>query len=215
SGHRGAYRFAGFPGASNRIETLVRASMRGVFAMAEMDCDVLVVGGGNAALTAALAAREQGAEVLVLERAPFEERGGNSRFTAGALRVVYNGLDDLVKLMPDLTEEEKRTSDFGVYTSDQYFAVVARVTEDRPDPDMAELLITRSFETLLWLKGKGIRFMPMYGRQAFKVDGKMKFWGGLTIEAYGGGPGLIEMLHKAIEKNGGQGLYGTRAQSPR
>ena len=181
--------------------------------MAEMDCDVLVVGGGNAALTAALAAREQGAEVVVVERAPFEERGGNSRFTAGAIRVVYNGLDDLVKLMPDLTEDEKRNSDFGVYTSDQYFDDIARVTQDRANPDMAELLVTRSFDTLLWLRSKGIRYMPMYGRQAFKVDGKMKFWGGLTVEAYGGGPGLIEMLHKSIEKNGVQVLYGTRAQT--
>jgi len=181
--------------------------------MAELSCDVLVVGGGNAALTAALAAREQGAAVVVLERAPVEERGGNSRFTAGAMRVVYNGLDDLVKLMPDLTDEEKRTSDFGVYTSDQYFDDLARVTQDRANPDMAELLITRSFDTLLWLRGKGIRFMPMYGRQAFKVDGKMKFWGGLTVEAYGGGPGLIEMLHKSAEKNGVQVLYGARAQA--
>jgi tricarballylate dehydrogenase len=181
--------------------------------MAELDFDVVVVGGGNAALTAALAAREQGANVLVLERAPVDERGGNSRFTAGAIRVVYNGLDDLLKLMPDLTEEEKRNSDFGVYTSDQYFDDLARVTQDRANPDMAELLITRSFDTLLWLRGKGIRFMPMYGRQAFKVDGKMKFWGGLTVEAYGGGPGLIEMLHKSVEKNGIEVLYGTRAQS--
>ena len=181
--------------------------------MAELDFDVVVVGGGNAALTAALAAREQGAEVAVLERAPVEERGGNSRFTAGAIRVVYNGLDDLLKLMPDLTEEEKRNSDFGVYTSDQYFDDIARVTQDRANPDMAELLVTRSFDTLQWLRAKGIRFMPMYGRQAFKVDGKMKFWGGLTVEAYGGGPGLIEMLHKAVEKNGIQVLYGTRAHA--
>jgi tricarballylate dehydrogenase len=78
---------------------------------------------------------------------------------------------------------------------------------------MAELLIRRSFDTLLWLRQKGIRFMPMYGRQAFKVDGKMKFWGGLTVEAYGGGPGLIEMLHKSAEKNGIQVLYSTRAQA--
>jgi tricarballylate dehydrogenase len=181
--------------------------------MAELECDVVVVGGGNAALTAALAAEEQSANVVVLERAPFDERGGNSRFTAGAIRVVYNGLDDLVKLMPDLTEEEKRNSDFGVYTSDQYFDDLARVTQDRANPDMAELLITRSFDTLLWLRGKGIRFMPMYGRQAFKVDGKMKFWGGLTVEAYGGGPGLIEMLHKSVERSGIQVLYGTRAQA--
>ncbi|MGE5203278.1 MAG: FAD-dependent tricarballylate dehydrogenase TcuA [Acidobacteriota bacterium] len=178
--------------------------------MAELNCDVLVIGGGNAALTAALSAREQGANVLVLERAPFDERGGNSRFTAGAIRTVYNGLDDLVKLMPDLTDEEKRNSEFGVYTRDQYFDDMGRITQYRTNPDLAELLITRSFDTLLWMRGKGIRFMPMYGRQAFKVGGKMRFWGGLTVEAYGGGPGLIEMLHKSVEKNGIEVLYGTR-----
>ncbi|HTZ76725.1 MAG TPA: FAD-dependent tricarballylate dehydrogenase TcuA [Stellaceae bacterium] len=181
--------------------------------MTERGCDVLVVGGGNAALNAALAARERGASVLVLERAPLDERGGNSRFTAGAIRVVYNGLDDLVKLMPDLTEEERRNTDFGTYSQDQFFDDLGRVTQYRTNPDMAEILITRSFDTLLWMRGKGIRFMPMYGRQAFKVGGKMKFWGGLTVEAYGGGPGLIEMLHKSVEKNGIEVMYGTRALS--
>ena len=57
--------------------------------------DVVVVGAGNAALCAALAAREHGARVLVLERAPEDEAGGNSRFTAGLMRVAYNGVDDL------------------------------------------------------------------------------------------------------------------------
>ena len=57
--------------------------------------DVVVVGAGNAAFCAALAARESGASVLVLERAPQDEAGGNSRFTAGAFRCVYDGVDDL------------------------------------------------------------------------------------------------------------------------
>ena len=64
---------------------------------------VVVVGGGNAALCAAISARECGAQVTLLERAPFELRGGNTRFTAGAMRAVYDGVDDLVRLMPDLT----------------------------------------------------------------------------------------------------------------
>ena len=53
------------------------------------DWDVIVVGAGNAAMCAALAARERGAQVLVLERAPVAERGGNTAFTAGAMRVAY------------------------------------------------------------------------------------------------------------------------------
>ncbi len=73
--------------------------------MKEREIDVVVVGAGNAAMTAALASREQGARVLLLERAPFDERGGNSRFTAGAIRFAHKGVEDLLKVMPDLTEE--------------------------------------------------------------------------------------------------------------
>jgi tricarballylate dehydrogenase len=90
--------------------------------------DVIVVGAGNEALCAALSAREEGARVIVLERAPVAERGGNSTFTAGAIRVAYGSLDDLVELIPDLSEEEKRTTDFGTYSEDQYFDDLARVT---------------------------------------------------------------------------------------
>ncbi len=175
------------------------------------DFDVIVVGAGNAAFCAALAAREQGASVLMLEAAPEEESGGNSRFTAGSMRVVYNGLDDIKTLVPDLTEEEIATSDFGTYTQDQFFDDMARVTQDRADPDLVELLVTRSFDTLNWMRSKGVRFIPIYGRQAFKIEGKFKFWGGLTLDAVGGGPGLVNMLTAAAKKQGIEILYQTRA----
>ena len=67
--------------------------------------DVVVVGGGNAALCAALAAAEHKASVLVLERAPESEAGGNSTFTAGAIRCVYDDVEDLRRVMPDLSTE--------------------------------------------------------------------------------------------------------------
>ena len=57
--------------------------------------DVVVVRAGNAGMCAALAARGKGSRAPRLEAAPFDERGGNSRFVAGALRFVYNGVDDL------------------------------------------------------------------------------------------------------------------------
>ena len=75
--------------------------------------DVVVVGGGNAAMCAALSARESVSRVLCLERAPFDEAGGNSKFTAGAMRVVYDGVDDLKRLMPDHTDQESANTDFG------------------------------------------------------------------------------------------------------
>jgi len=173
--------------------------------------DVVVVGAGNAALCAALAATESGARVLVLERAPEEERGGNTRFTAGAMRCAYDGVDDLKALMPDLSDDEIAHSDFGTYTEDRFFDDMARVTEYRADPDLVDLLVRQSRPTLRWMREHGVRFAPMWGRQAFKVEGKLKFWGGLTIEAWGGGPGLTEALFEAAAKNGIEVAYEARA----
>jgi tricarballylate dehydrogenase len=179
--------------------------------MAEMSCDVVVVGAGNAALSAALSARERGVSVLVLERAPEAESGGNSRFTAGAIRTVYNGVDDLKKLIPDLTAAEIARTDYGTYTREQFYDDLGRITQYRSDPDLAEMMIERSLETLIWLRGKGVKFLPAYGRQAFKVGDKTRFWGGLTVEAVGGGPGLVAAEHEAARRNGIDILYGTRA----
>src|SRR5215472_13254594 len=172
--------------------------------------DVIVVGAGNAAFCAALAAQEQGAKVVVLEAAPEDEAGGNSRFTAGSIRVVYNGVDDIKTLIPDLTPKEIEETDFGTYTAEQFFDDMARVTQHRADPDLVELLVTRSFDTLNWMREKGVRFIPIYGRQAFKIDGKFKFWGGLTVESVGGGPGLVNMLTAAARKRDIEIRYSTR-----
>jgi len=175
--------------------------------------DVVVIGAGNAAFCAALAAAESKVSVLVLERAPQAESGGNSRFTAGAFRCVYDGVDDLRRLMPDLTDEEVKNTDFGTYTEEQFFDDMGRVTEYRTDPELCETLVTRSKDTMLWMRSKGIRFAPIFGRQAFKVDGKFKFWGGLTVESVGGGPGLVEGLTAAARKNGVTVAYEARALS--
>src|SRR5437870_12011845 len=110
--------------------------------------DVIVIGGGNAAFCAALAARESGASVLVLECAPEAERGGNSRFTAGAMRVAYNSVEDLARLMPDLTEEEKAGTDFGAYPEDQFYDDLCRVTQYRTNPELADTLVSRSVVTM-------------------------------------------------------------------
>jgi tricarballylate dehydrogenase len=175
--------------------------------------DVVIVGAGNAAFCAALSARESGARVLVLERAPEDVSGGNSRFTAGLMRVAYRGVDDLKRVIPDLTADEIANSDFGVYTEEQFLDDLARVTENRCDPDLAELLVKRSLDTVAWMNAKGVRFTAAWGRQAFNIGGRFKFWGGLTVEAVGGGPGLVQNLTAAAKKHGIDVWYHARAMA--
>ena len=172
---------------------------------------VVVIGGGNAALNAAIAAAESDADVVLLERAPFALRGGNSRFTAGAMRTVYEGVEDLRRLMPELTEDEIARTNFGSYSRERFYDDMGRVTQYRADPDLTERLIDSSFETLLWMHGRGVRFLPLYGRQSFEVDGQVRFWGGLTVEAWGGGPGLVDSLTAIAGKAGVDVRYGARA----
>ena len=176
-----------------------------------MTHDVVVVGAGNAALCAALAAAEKGARVVVLERAPAAESGGNSRFTAGAIRVAYAGVEDLQKIMPDLATEEVARTDFGSYTEDQFLDDMFRVTRYRCDADLVEIMVRNSLATLRWLVGQGVRLQPIYGRQAFLVEGRFKFWGGLTVEAWGGGPGLVDALTAIAGRRGVEIRYGCRA----
>ena len=121
------------------------------------DVDVVVVGAGNAACCAALAAAEQGAKVLVLERAPEAEAGGNSRFTAGAIRFAYSGVEDLTALMPDLTETEIASTDFGTYTEEQFYDDMGRVTDYRTDPELAHYLVSQSNPTVMWMQKNGVQ----------------------------------------------------------
>ena len=173
--------------------------------------DVIVVGAGNAALCAALSAAESVQRILVLERAPEEESGGNSRFTAGLMRVCYGGVEDLRKAIPDLSPDEIARTDFGTYTEEQFLDDMGRLTEYRCDPDLTEILVKQSLPTVEWMRGKGVRFTAAWGRQAFNIGGKFKFWGGLTVEAVGGGPGLVESLTAIAKKAGIEVWFNARA----
>ena len=174
--------------------------------------DVIVVGAGNAALNAALAAHEHGATVVLLECAPEVARGGNSAFTGGAFRFAFSSVADLVQVSPEIEDLDLATVDFGSYTENQYFDDMGRLTEYRCDPDLTELLIRNSLDAAMTMRRHGVRFQPSLGRQAFKVDGKFRFWGGLACQIWGGGQQLVPTLHDAAAKAGIATLYETSAE---
>ncbi|HXV11388.1 MAG TPA: FAD-dependent tricarballylate dehydrogenase TcuA [Burkholderiales bacterium] len=180
--------------------------------MQEHETDVLVVGKGNAALCAALSARDQGAKVAMLEAAPLDESGGNSRFAGGVMRFAFASVDDL-KRVTDLTEQEIAGSDFGTNTREEYLDKLYQLTSYRTDPDLSELLVNASLETMVWLRSKGARFIPNWGRQSALVDGKRRFFGNMPIEVSGGGAGLVQYLDAAAKKAGVDVYYDTRAAS--
>ncbi len=175
--------------------------------------DVLVIGAGNAALCAAISAHENGARVLMLEAAPVEERGGNSHFTGGAFRFAYRGVDDLIAVSPALADESLENVDFGTYTEEQFFDDMFALTQYRTDPELCEILVRNSRETATWVARQGVRLVPGLGRQAYKVDGKFKFWGGLALHIWGGGPELLKALYGNVERRGIPVVYDTPAKA--
>ncbi len=176
--------------------------------------DVIVVGGGNAALCAALAAREHGARVLVLEKASFEERGGNSYFTGGGFRFAHDGLDDVCRdVLTDLSPAERDIiATLPAYPTERFYEDLMAVTDNQSEEELARILISKSRETVVWMRRYGVRWIPMFNRQSYLVDGRHQFYGGLTIESSGSGAGLVAALFTAAEKNGIEICYDSAAR---
>jgi tricarballylate dehydrogenase len=165
--------------------------------------DVIVVGGGNAGYSAAHAAAEDGATVILLEKGPVGHGGGNSFYTAGATRVPFDDLSDLVPLFDDeITAARLDRSDVPTYPKSAFYADMERMTEGRNDPRLTEILVENAFDAVQWLASKGIRYRLQYERQSYEVDGQWTFFGNLPLGTVDGGKGLIEQHHQAAAAAG-------------
>ena len=173
--------------------------------------DVIVIGGGNAGLSAALAAAERKARVLLLERAPMEGRGGNSGVTAGAMRFPYQNLEEIAQIVKDPVLAQPDKIEIGRYTEDDFLQDLRRVTQGEADPALGQTLVSQAFPTVQWLSRKGVEFVLAYDRQSFLVNGMHRFWGGLIVKVRGEGPALVATLYRACQKAGVDVQYGTRA----
>jgi tricarballylate dehydrogenase len=140
--------------------------------------DVLVVGGGNAALCAAISARRAGASVLVLEAAPKFYRGGNTRHTRN-MRCAHDAATDTLS---------------GPYGEDEFWNDLSRVTEGHTDEALARLMISQSKEILDWMPQQGVRFQPSLG-------GTLSL--GRTNSFFlGGGRAMLNTLYRTAESLG-------------
>jgi tricarballylate dehydrogenase len=161
--------------------------------------DVVVVGSGNAALCAGISAKEEGANVLILEKGPFQKRGGNSFFTDGAIRFAYRDLDEIREIMPELTNEEASRINLPIYSEEDYYSDLMRVTSGKSDPQLAKQLVAQSSQVIKWMHNNGVIF-EFNENQSFEQDGKRHFWGGLPVKTQNKGVGLIQQLNKRVEE---------------
>ena len=136
---------------------------------------VLIVGAGNAALCAGLAALERGASVHMIDAGAEDMAGGNSKYTAGAMRFAYDGAEDLLPLLTDPADPRLQNTEFGAYAEEKFaedllgFNLGAPLTPEQQD------LISLSYPTLRWLAEQGVTFDPIYERQSFMRNGKHVF----------------------------------------
>lgn len=172
-----------------------------------MSKQVIVVGSGNAAMCAGIAALEAGARVLMLEKADETLAGGNTKYTAGAMRFAYDGAADLMPLLKDPDDERLKVTDFGGYSEAKFAEDLLVFNGGRPLSPEQTRLISESLSAMQWLGGHGVKFEPIYSRQSFEKDGRHVFWGGLTLAAENEGVGLFDMELAAFEALGGRIRY--------
>lgn len=169
--------------------------------------DVIVVGAGNAALSAALSAKESGADrVLVLEASPKRERGGNSTYTGGFFRFPYESMSDLEPMLNDESRGWVQRVDVEAYPRSAMMADLKRQSKNRCDPELTQILVDNGYQAVRWLHEKGVRWQFPVGKvhdmKNLPEDARYTLAGGAALVTEEEGVGLIENLFEAVERAG-------------
>lgn len=178
--------------------------------MQSINYELVVVGSGNAALSAAISASEVNLKVLVVEKGPENKQGGNSFFTDGAIRFAYKDKEGIRNIIDDLSDEEFNNIEVPYYDSEDYYSDLMKVTKDKSNPSLAHHLTSKSYETILWMKNQGVEFQ-LNENQYFNKNGKKIFWGGLPVKTVDKGIGLVNRLLDQAHRNGVEFWYDSPA----
>jgi tricarballylate dehydrogenase len=164
-------------------------------------CDIIVIGGGSAAFEAAVSARKAGAErVIMLEKAPETEYGGNARYSGTGFRFVHGGAAEIRQFVPDVDDALFATMVIGPYGADDFMADLDRMTQGRMNRTLADTLVAESNSAVHWMREVGITWELL--KEHAKVDGKRYFERGIAIHVAGGGPGQLTQWRRIAEDLG-------------
>jgi tricarballylate dehydrogenase len=164
-------------------------------------CDIIVIGGGSAAFEAAVAARKAGAErVVMLEKAPEVEYGGNARYSGTGFRFVHAGANELRQFVPDIDDNLFATMVLSPYSADDFMDDLDRMTQGRMNRELARTLVEESNAAVHWMREVGIRWEPL--KEHATVDGKRYFERGIAIHVAGGGIGQLTQWRRIAEDLG-------------
>lgn len=176
---------------------------------------MIVVGAGNAALVAALAAHDAGATVVVLESAPLAERGGNSRFAGATFRFTHQGMASVEPLLDGTSHELVPVSSLGAYGSDDYLRDLVDTSSGRAVPELVAVLVEESYPTMEWMRDKGVRWelatRKFVGKQHLSQAQPYVLPPGGAVRAVHEGIGLTDDLFAAVEATGIEVWYDSPA----
>ena len=177
------------------------------------DYDVIVIGAGNAALSAAVSAKENGADkVLVLEKAPRAMRGGNTHWSGGVLRFAFDDPQEIAPLLPGVENDyEDFFAGVAPYPKDRYLADLQRVTSGRTDPELSNILVSNSKDTVFWMNRNGVKMEPALGVAGVKRGNVVVWPPGLIVRAAHEGVGLSASWFATAERVGVEIRYASAA----